>query len=212
MKRYLTESALNSLSERLAKGVLQESDNWRQEHVKANSPEFTRWATMAAQQGVPQEVIRAWQELDTWTGGGVEAKGLVDWTTGQPSINQEAYREFADGDNNWFHRNNATERNQWFNNLMGVIKAGNQMGPRPGMGGYPGYAMTPYGLVINNNVGAQAGIQGGYGMQDPQMMRMMAMQKYQEAMRLAQNEAAAHPELANNAPKLDPSIMMMLMR
>lgn len=201
MRTRLNESTTRRLSKRLAKGVLREmneSNNWRDNHVRPNSPEFENWAAQALAQGASPGYINHWRELDSWTGGGAEKNGLVDFSSGQPMLRQDALAEFQNGDNNWFKRNNAKERQDWLDrHLAGIGNEESYWWPRTVRGGYP-----PYG--------------GGYpqypnGGGNDQMMNMLIMSEIMRAMQTGRNEAAAHPDMAAGAPQFPMWIWAMMM-
>ena len=202
MGKRLNESTTKRLGERLAEGVLREmneSNNWRDKHVRPNSPEFENWAAQALAQGASPGYINHWRELDSWTGGGAEKNGLVDFSSGRPTLRKDALAEFQNGDNNWFKRNNSKERNDWLNrHLSGIGNEESYWWPRTVRGGYP-----PYG--------------GGYpqrpsnGGGDDRLVNMLIMSEIMKAMQTARNEAAAHPDMAAGAPKFPMWIWAMVM-
>ena len=198
MRKRLNESATKRLGKRLAEGVLREmneSNNWRDNHVRPNSPEFENWAAQALAQGASPGYIDHWRQLDSWTGGGAEKNGLVDFSSGQPVLRRDALAEFQNGDNNWFKRNNARERQDWLDrHLAGIGNEESYWWPRTVRGGYP--QQPPYPPNGGGN---------------DQLMNMLIMSEIMRAMQTARNEAAAHPDMASGAPQFPMWIWAMLM-
>lgn len=222
MGRKLAKKCINESRRR----VLAESDNWRDNHMAGtadNTKAFEEWARRAYMMGYSPEYVQSIGELNSWVGGGAESNGLIDWSSGWPVLNREAYAEFANGDNNIFKRNNAAERNAWANERLGIIgqeeQMRNAMGGMPPMGGgMPPYGMPPYGMPPMGPPPPPPAYGGGG---DDDIFKYMMLNDYMRAQDVARNEAAAHPECASGtcrhsehhggAPTLNPMLPLLMM-
>ena len=214
-KKFINESRRRALVE---------SDNWRDNHMYGtpdNTKAFEEWARKAYMMGYSPEYIQSIQELNSWVGGGAERNGLIDWGSGWPVLRQDAYAEFADGDNNIFKRNNARERNQWFDERARIIgqeeanRAANPYGGMP-MPGMPMPYMPPYGVPAYPPMAPPP--HGG----NNDIMRFMMLNDLMRARNIERNEAAAHPDCyagtcrhsnhqGQTAPRMNPMLPFLLM-
>lgn len=218
MGQRLAKKCINESRRR----ALVESDNWRDNHMGGtsdNNKAFEEWARKAVMMGYPPEYIQSIGELNSWVGGGAESNGLIDWSSGSPVIRPDAYAGFADGDNNWFKRNNADERNAWFNeraNIIAQTEAMMNSGMPPMGGGMPSYGYPPasggtppygYPPMAPPPPPPYGGGQGG----NDDIFKYMMINDLMRAQDIARNEAAAHPNQASGAPSMNPMLPFLLM-
>lgn len=189
-----------------------------------NTKAYEEWARKAYLMGYSPQYIQAIGELNSWVGGGAESNGLIDWGSGWPVLKQDAYAEFANGDNNIFKRNNATERNAWADERLSIISQEEAMRNANPYGGMPTPympmpGMPPYGYPQQTPPPAYG---GGYGGNDDNIFKYMMLNDLLRTQNIARNEAAAHPECASgtcrhgshqgqSAPTLNPLLPLLLM-
>ena len=210
MGRKLAKKCINESRRR----ILAESDNWRNNHMGGtvdNTKEYERWRRMAHEMGYSPQYIDSIGELNSWVGGGAEKNGLIDWSSGWPVLKQDAYAEFANGDNNLFKRNNAAERNQWFDERARVIGQEEAM-RNANPYGMPSYGMTPYGPPAYGTLPYDPPAPPSYGGgSDDDIFRYMMLNDYMRAQDVARNEAAAHPEKASGAPLMNQMLPLLML-